>query len=491
MSPLKTLSEILYKVRLLEVVGSTAIEVSDICFDSRKVEPGCLFVAVRGTHVDGHNYISQAFQDGAAAIICEEFPEFQSDEITYIKVTDSNLALGQIASNFYDHPSDKMKVIGVTGTNGKTTIATLLFNLFRSLGYKVGLISTVCNRIEDKEIPATHTTPDAISLNQLFSMMVDEGCTYCFMEVSSHAIVQERIAGIQFAGAVFTNLTHDHLDFHKTFTEYLKAKKRLFDELAPSAFALSNLDDKNGTVMIQNTRAIRKYYSLKTLTDFKAKIVENRIDGLQLNIEGNDVWFRLVGIFNAYNLMAIYGTAILLGEESSAVLTAMSNLNAVEGRFDHVKSTNGIIGIVDYAHTPDALLNVLSTIENLRTGNEQIITVVGCGGDRDRTKRPIMARIAAEKSDRVILTSDNPRSEDPETIISEMQQGIDPILSRKTISIVNRREAIKTACTLALPGDIILIAGKGHEKYQEIQGLRHHFDDKETLNEFLTITEKQ
>ena len=491
MSPLKTLSEILYKVRLLEVVGSTAIEVSDICFDSRKVEPGCLFVAVRGTHVDGHNYISQAFQDGAAAIICEEFPEFQSDEITYIKVTDSNLALGQIASNFYDHPSDKMKVIGVTGTNGKTTIATLLFNLFRSLGYKVGLISTVCNRIEDKEIPATHTTPDAISLNQLFSMMVDEGCTYCFMEVSSHAIVQERIAGIQFAGAVFTNLTHDHLDFHKTFTEYLKAKKRLFDELAPSAFALSNLDDKNGTVMIQNTRAIRKYYSLKTLTDFKAKIVENRIDGLQLNIEGNDVWFRLVGIFNAYNLMAIYGTAILLGEESSAVLTAMSNLNAVEGRFDHVKSTNGIIGIVDYAHTPDALLNVLSTIENLRTGNEQIITVVGCGGDRDRTKRPIMARIAAEKSDRVILTSDNPRSEDPETIISEMQQGIDPILSRKTISIVNRREAIKTACALALPGDIILIAGKGHEKYQEIQGLRHHFDDKETLNEFLTITEKQ
>ena len=491
MSPLKTLSEILYKVRLLEVVGSTAIEVSDICFDSRKVEPGCLFVAVRGTHVDGHNYISQAFQDGAIAIICEEFPEFQSDEITYIKVTDSNLALGQIASNFYDHPSDKMKVIGVTGTNGKTTIATLLFNLFRSLGYKVGLISTVCNRIEDKEIPATHTTPDAISLNQLFSMMVDEGCTYCFMEVSSHAIVQERIAGIQFAGAVFTNLTHDHLDFHKTFTEYLKAKKRLFDELAPSAFALSNLDDKNGTVMIQNTRAIRKYYSLKTLTDFKAKIVENRIDGLQLNIEGNDVWFRLVGIFNAYNLMAIYGTAILLGEESSAVLTAMSNLNAVEGRFDHVKSTNGIIGIVDYAHTPDALLNVLSTIENLRTGNEQIITVVGCGGDRDRTKRPIMARIAAEKSDRVILTSDNPRSEDPETIISEMQQGIDPILSRKTISIVNRREAIKTACALALPGDIILIAGKGHEKYQEIQGLRHHFDDKETLNEFLTITEKQ
>lgn len=491
MNPLKTLSEILYKVRLVEVFGSTAIQVSDICFDSRKVEPGCLFVAVRGIHVDGHDYIRQAFQDGAAAIICEELPDYQSDEITYIKVSDSNLALGQIASNFYDHPSDKMKVIGVTGTNGKTTIATLLFNLFRSLGYKAGLISTVCNRIEDTEIPATHTTPDAISINQLFSIMVEEGCTYCFMEVSSHAIVQERIAGIQFAGAVFTNLTHDHLDFHKTFNEYLKAKKRLFDELAPSAFALSNLDDKNGTVMLQNTKANRKFYSLKTLTDFKAKIVENRIDGLQLNIDGNDVWFRLVGIFNAYNLMAIYGTAILLGEESSAVLMAMSNLNAVEGRFDYVKSTNGIIGIVDYAHTPDALLNVLNTIEALRTGNEQIITVVGCGGDRDRTKRPIMARIAAEKSDRVILTSDNPRSEDPEAIISEMQQGIDVSLARKTISIVNRREAIKTACALALPGDIILVAGKGHEKYQEIQGLRHHFDDKESLNEFLTINEKQ
>jgi len=490
MNPLKTLSEILYKVRLIEVSGSTAIQVSDLCFDSRKVEPGSLFVAVRGTRVDGHDYIRQAFQDGASAIICEEFPDFKSDEITFIKVSNSSLALGQIASNFYDHPSEKMKVIGVTGTNGKTTIATLLFNLFRSLGYKAGLLSTVCNKIEDTEIPTINTTPDALSINQLFSRMVEEGCKYCFMEVSSHAIVQERIAGIQFTGAVFTNLTLDHLDFHKTFSEYLKAKKRFFDELAPSAFALTNLDDKNGPVMVQNTKASRKFYSLKTLTDFRAKIVENRIDGLQLNIDGNDVWFRLVGTFNAYNLLAIYGTAVLLGEEPSAVLMAMSNLNAVEGRFDYVKAETGIVGIVDYAHTPDALLNVLSTIENLRTGNEQIITVVGCGGDRDRSKRPIMARIAAEKSDRVILTSDNPRSEDPEAIITEMQQGIDPILARKTISIVNRREAIKTACALALPGDIILIAGKGHEKYQEIQGLRHHFDDKETLNEFLTTPEK-
>jgi UDP-N-acetylmuramoyl-L-alanyl-D-glutamate--2,6-diaminopimelate ligase len=320
--------------------------------------------------------------------------------------------------------------------------------------------------------------------------MVEEGCQYCFMEVSSHAIVQERIAGIHFVGAVFSNLTHDHLDFHKTFNEYLKAKKRFFDELAPSAFALSNLDDKNGMVMVQNTRANRKFYSLKTLTDFRAKIIENRIDGLQLNIDGNDVWFRLVGNFNAYNLLAIYGTAVLLGEDPAAVLRAMSNLNAVEGRFDYVKAPSGIVGIIDYAHTPDALLNVLNTIENLRTGNEQIITVVGCGGDRDATKRPIMARIAAEKSDRTILTSDNPRSEDPEAIISEMQKGIDPVLARKTISIVNRREAIKTACALALPGDIILIAGKGHEKYQEIKGLRHHFDDKETLNEFLSIPEK-
>jgi UDP-N-acetylmuramoyl-L-alanyl-D-glutamate--2,6-diaminopimelate ligase len=490
MNPLKTLSDILYKVRLIEVSGSTAIQVSDICFDSRKVEPGSLFVAISGGHFDGHDYIMQAFHDGAVAIICEEFPKQQSDEITYVKVADSSLALGQIASNFYDHPSEKMKVIGVTGTNGKTTIATLLFNLFRSLGYKAGLISTVCNKIEDTEIPSTHTTPDSLTLNQLFSMMVVEDCQYCFMEVSSHAVVQERIAGIQFAGGVFTNLTHDHLDFHKTFSEYLKAKKRFFDELSPAAFALTNLDDKNGTVMVQNTKASRKFYSLKTLTDFRAKIVENRVDGLQLNIDGNDVWFRLVGNFNAYNLLAIYGTAVLLGEEPSVVLTAMSNLNAVEGRFDYVKSDIGIVGIVDYAHTPDALLNVLNTIENLRTGNEQIITVVGCGGDRDRTKRPVMARIAAEKSDRVILTSDNPRSEDPEAIIAEMQQGIDPILARKTISIVNRREAIKTACALALPGDIILVAGKGHEKYQEIKGLRHHFDDKETMNEFLTTPEK-
>ena len=490
MKRLKTLSDILYKVRLIEVSGSTAIQVSDICFDSRKVEPGCLFVAIRGEHFDGHDFMRQAFQDGAVAIVCEELPDFQSDEITFIKVSDTNVALGQVAANFYDHPSEKLKVVGVTGTNGKTTIATLLFNLFRALGYKAGLISTVCNKIEDTEIPSTHTTPDALNINQLFSIMVEKGCQYCFMEVSSHAIVQERIAGIHFVGAVFSNITHDHLDFHKTFNEYLKAKKRFFDELPSSAFALSNLDDKNGMVMVQNTKATRKFYSLKTLTDFRAKIIENRIDGLQLNIDGNDVWFRLVGNFNAYNLLAIYGTAVLLGEDPAAVLMAMSNLNAVEGRFDYVKSTSGIVGIIDYAHTPDALLNVLSTIENLRTGNEKIITVVGCGGDRDTTKRPIMARIAAEKSDRAILTSDNPRSEDPEAIISEMQQGIDPVLARKTISIVNRREAIKTACALALPGDIILIAGKGHEKYQEIKGLRHHFDDKETLNEFLTIPEK-
>ncbi|MDP4289473.1 MAG: UDP-N-acetylmuramoyl-L-alanyl-D-glutamate--2,6-diaminopimelate ligase [Bacteroidota bacterium] len=487
---MKKLSDILYKVRLVEVSGPTSIQVNDICLDSRKVEPGCLFVAVRGTQVDGHDFITQAFQDGAVAVVCEEFPEFRSDEITYIKVFDSSQALGQIAANFYDHPSDKMRVIGVTGTNGKTTIATLLFNLFRSLGYKAGLISTVCNKIEDTEYPTTHTTPDAISLNQLFSEMVEQKCKYCFMEVSSHSIVQERIAGIQFAGGIFTNITHEHLDFHKTFDEYIKAKKRFFDELSPSAFALSNLDDKNGSVMIQNTRANRKFYSLKTLTDFRAKIIENRIDGLQLDIDEHDVWFRLVGNFNAYNLLAIYGAAVLLGEQPDAVLTAMSNLEAVEGRFDYIKSQAGIVGIVDYAHTPDALLNVLNTIENLRTGDEQVITVVGCGGDRDRTKRPIMARIAAEKSDRLILTSDNPRSEDPEAIITEMQQGIDAHLAKKTISIVNRREAIKTACALALPGDIILIAGKGHEKYQEIKGVRHHFDDKETLNEFLAIPEK-
>lgn len=487
---MKTLSEILYRVRLTEVIGSTAIQVSDICFDSRKVQPGSLFVAISGTHVDGHLYIRQAYQDGAVAVICEELPEFQASDFTIIKVSNSGQALGQAASNFYDQPSTHLKIIGVTGTNGKTTIATLLFNLFRALGYKAGLVSTVCNKIEDLEIPTTHTTPDAINLNKLFADMVTQGCDYCFMEVSSHAVVQERIAGIQFAGGIFTNLTHDHLDFHKTFNEYLKAKKRFFDELPSTAFALSNLDDKNGTIMLQNTRADRKFYSLKTLTDFKAKIVENRVDGLQLNIDGNDVWFRLVGDFNAYNLLAIYGTAVLLHQNPAEVLTAMSTLSAVEGRFDYVKSTNGIIGIIDYAHTPDALLNVLNTIDTLRTGNEQVITVVGCGGDRDRTKRPIMAKIAVDKSDRVILTSDNPRSEDPEAILAEMQQGIDVIASRKTLTIVNRKEAIKTACVLALPGDIILIAGKGHEKYQEIQGIRHHFDDKEVLREFLTFTEK-
>ena len=488
---MKTLSEILYKVRLSEVIGSTAIQVSDICFDSRSVQPGSLFVAVRGTHVDGHLYIKQAYQDGAVAVLCEELPTFQASDFTIIKVNNSSQALGQVASNFYDQPSTHLKIVGVTGTNGKTTIATLLFNLFRALGYKVGLISTVCNKIEDQEIPTTHTTPDAINLNKLFAEMVVQGCDYCFMEVSSHAVVQERIAGIQFAGGIFTNLTHDHLDFHKTFSEYLKAKKRFFDELPSNAFALSNFDDKNGSVMLQNTKADRKFYSLRTLADFKAKIVENRVDGLQLNIDGNDVWFRLVGDFNAYNLLAIYGTAVLLNQNPAEVLTAMSALTAVEGRFDYIKSTEGIIGIIDYAHTPDALLNVLNTIDSLRTGNEQVITVVGCGGDRDRTKRPIMAKIAAEKSDRVILTSDNPRSEDPEAILAEMQQGIDATASRKTLSIVNRKEAIKTACALALPGDIILIAGKGHEKYQEVQGIRHHFDDKEVLREFLTIAEKQ
>ncbi len=488
---MKTLSEILYKVRLSEVIGSTAIQVSDICLDSRKVQPGSLFVAVRGAHVDGHLYIRQAYQDGAVAVICEEFPEFQASDFTFIKVNDSSQALGLVASNFYDQPSNSLKVIGVTGTNGKTTIATLLFNLFRALGYKAGLVSTICNKIEDQDFSTKNTTPDAISLNKLFAEMVNQKCDYCFMEVSSHAIVQERIVGIQFSGGIFTNITHDHLDFHKTFNEYLKAKKRFFDELPSTAFALSNLDDKNGTVMLQNTKADRKFYSLKTLADFKARIVENCIDGLQLNIDGNDVWFRLVGDFNAYNLLAIYGTAVLLGEDPADVLTAMSALAAVEGRFDYVKSTDGIIGIVDYAHTPDALLNVLSTIDTLRTGNEQVITVVGCGGDRDRTKRPIMAKIAAEKSNRLILTSDNPRSEDPEAILAEMQQGIEATASRKTLTIVNRKEAIKTACALALPGDIILIAGKGHEKYQEVQGIRHHFDDKEVLREFLTIAEKQ
>lgn len=484
---MRILKDILYKSGLVKVSGTTDVEITGIVLDSRKVTPGCLFVALKGTASDGHLFIASAVADGAKAVVCEEMPDSFTEGVTYVKVSDSSLALGIMASNFYDNPSAGLNLVGVTGTNGKTTIATLLHQLFRELGYHTGLLSTVRNLIDEEIIAATHTTPDAIELNALLRRMADSGCTHCFIEVSSHAIVQNRIAGLTFYGGVFTNLTHDHLDFHKTFDAYLKAKKQFFDELPATAFALSNADDRNGRVMIQNTKALKKLYSLRSLADFKCRIIENQFEGLQLDIDGNEVWCRLVGTFNAYNLLAIYATAMLMGEEPIEVLTIISRLEPAEGRFEALQTTSGIIAIVDYAHTPDALLNVLDTLTEIRSGAAKIITVVGAGGDRDMTKRPVMARIAAEKSDRVILTSDNPRSEDPDEIIRQMQAGINIPDKKKVLSITNRLEAIRTACALAQPGDIVLVAGKGHEKYQEIKGVRHPFDDKQVLKSILTI----
>lgn len=482
---MKILKDILYKAGLVKVSGTTDIEITGIALDSRKVTPGSLFVAIKGAISDGHLFIASALANGAIAVICEEMPDHMGDGITYIKVSNSSQSLGIIAANFYDNPSASLQLIGVTGTNGKTTVATLLHKLFRELGYHAGLLSTVRNLIDDEIIPATHTTPDAIELNALLRRMAACGCTHCFIEVSSHAVVQNRIAGLTFSGGIFTNLTHDHLDFHKTFDVYLSAKKQFFDDLPATAFALSNADDRNGRVMLQNTKALKKVYSLRSQADFKCRIIENQFEGLQLDIDGNEVWCRLVGKFNAYNLLAIYATAILMGEEPIEVLTIISRLEPAEGRFEAIISTSGIIAIVDYAHTPDALLNVLDTLGEIRSGLAKIITVVGAGGDRDTAKRPIMARIAAEKSDRVILTSDNPRSEDPEEIINQMQVGISIIDKKKVLSIANRLEAIRTACALAQPGDIVLVAGKGHEKYQEIKGVKHPFDDKQVLNNIL------
>jgi len=482
---MKILKDILYKVALTQVIGSTDMSVSDIQFDSRKVNDGCLFVAVKGTQTDGHKFIDQCIDKGAAAIICEEIPEKPRKGITYLCVKDSAEALGIVASNFYDQPSTHIKLVGITGTNGKTTTATLLFNMFRGLGYKVGLISTVQNQVNDQVIPAIHTTPDAIGLNKLLADMVSHGCSHCFMEVSSHAVVQRRIAGVFFTGAVFTNITHDHLDFHKTFAEYIKAKKKFFDDLPATAFALVNKDDANGMVMLQNTKAKKKTFALKNAADYKCKIMESTLSGLVLNIDGRETWTKLIGEFNAYNLLGIYATAVLLGENKEDVLKVLSNLEAVEGRFQYTKAPNGTIGIVDYAHTPDALENVLATINEVRTPKERVITVVGCGGDRDKTKRPVMASIACEKSDKVILTSDNPRSEDPAEIIHEMEKGVNPVHKKKALTIVDRREAIKTACHMAEKGDIILLAGKGHEKYQEIKGVKYPFDDMEILSENL------
>lgn len=486
---MKPLKEILYKAGLLEVIGSTSVEVDAVVFSSAEVAKGSLFVAVRGTKADGHDYIMKAVAAGAAAVVCEEFPKTIRQGVTYVKVTDSALALSVIAGNYFDNPSSKIKLVGITGTNGKTTSVTLLFHLFRKLGFRCGLLSTVQNQVNDEVFAATHTTPDPVKLNNLLSVMVRENCEYCFMEVSSHALVQQRTAGLTFAGGIFTNITHDHLDYHKTFDEYIRAKKIFFDQLGEDAFALYNADDRNGKIMIQNCKAVKKSFALKSMADFRCKIIENTFTGLLLNIDGNEVLCRLIGTFNAYNITGVYAAAMMLEQDSLQVLTAISSLGSVEGRFEYVISGNNIMGIVDYAHTPDALQNVLNTIKDIRTGNEKVITVVGCGGDRDVAKRPVMAKIACELSDKVIITSDNPRSEDPERIIEEMKAGVLPHHTKKALAVTDRKEALKVACSLAQPGDIILVAGKGHEKYQEIKGVKYPFDDKQVLEDSFKIFE--
>ena len=485
---MQILKDILYKVKIRSVIGSTDVDVKDVQLDSRKVTKGSLFIAVKGTAADGHLFIDKATDAGASVIVCEVLPDPKKDGVVYVQVENSAEAAGYIATNFFGQPSERIKVVGVTGTNGKTTIATLLYKLFTSLGHTCGLLSTVENRIGDRILAATHTTPDAISLNALLTRMADEGCTHVFMENSSHAIHQHRSTGLRFAGGIFSNITHDHLDYHKTFDEYIRVKKSFFDSLPSGAFALSNADDKRGTVMLQNTNAKKYFYSLRTMADFKGKILDNSLTGLVMTVNDTEVHFRLIGEFNAYNLLAVFGTAICMGEDKQEVLRCLSVLTGAEGRFDYMVSTKDrVIAIVDYAHTPDALLNVLATIKKLKKGNEQVITVAGCGGDRDKTKRPIMAEVACEHSDKVILTSDNPRSEDPAQIIKDMEQGVNIVSKRKTISIVDRREAIKTAVSLAKPEDIILVAGKGHEKYQEIKGVRNHFDDKEVVREMFDL----
>jgi UDP-N-acetylmuramoyl-L-alanyl-D-glutamate--2,6-diaminopimelate ligase len=480
---MKTLQDILYRSGVKEITGPLDREITAVTADSRKVTENALFVAVKGTTVDGHQFIQKAVDAGAGAIVCETLPETLQKEVSYIKVNNSAEALGHIASNFYDNPSEKLKLVGITGTNGKTTTVTLLYNLFEQLGYKTGLLSTILNKIHNKTISSTHTTPDAVALNELLHDMVEAGCDYAFMEVSSHAIHQHRIAGLKFSGGIFSNITHDHLDYHKTFKDYLLTKKKFFDDLPFEAFALVNIDDKNGRVMLQNTRAAKYTYSLKSMADFKAKILESQFDNMLLDIDGHQIYTLLVGEFNAYNLLAVYTTAVLLDQDKQEVLTLLSTLKGADGRFEVLRSKNNVTVIVDYAHTPDALENVLKTINKIRTTNEQLITVVGAGGDRDREKRPKMARIASRLSNRIILTSDNPRNEDPNEIIKEMQAGIEIIKKNATLSIVDRREAIKTALMMAQPGDIILIAGKGHENYQEINGVKHHFDDKEVVME--------
>jgi UDP-N-acetylmuramoyl-L-alanyl-D-glutamate--2,6-diaminopimelate ligase len=486
----KNVKQLIKKIADAQIFGNENVSVLHLTYDSRNVGEGSMFFAVKGTQVDGHNFIDEVISSGVAAIVCEVLPNKIDESVTYIKVNNSTEAMAFIAAEFYDHPSQKLKIVAVTGTNGKTTVATLLFRLFRSFGHHVGLLSTVQNQIDENIIPATHTTPDSIKINELLEEMVERGCEFCFMEASSHAIDQNRVKGLHFEGIIFTNLTHDHLDYHKTFDNYIKAKKKLFDEVNEDAFALVNKDDRNGMVMMQNTKATRYTYSLKAMADFKGKIIESDFNGMLLNINGDEAWFRLVGNFNAYNLLAVYGAAFLCGKSKLDIITHLSKIESVKGRFDYCRSANGIIGIIDYAHTPDALKNILLTINEIRTGNEQLITIVGCGGNRDSAKRPVMADVASELSTRVIFTSDNPRNEDPEMILDEMQKGVKPIHYKKTLRISDRKEAIKNAVSIAQKGDIILLAGKGHEDYQDIKGVKHHFDDKEILTETFKLFDK-
>jgi len=482
------LNNILQQIDLTETIGNTDSRYNKLVFDSREAGKGDVFVAVRGTRVDGHRFITDVIDKGVLAVICEELPAELNPEVAYIRVGNSAVALAKAASAFYDNPSQKLKLIGVTGTNGKTSTVFFLHQLFKNLGYKTGMLSTVENMIGERRIAATHTTGDALQINENLHNMVEKGCSYCFMEISSHAIDQDRIAGLKIHGAIFTNITHDHLDYHKSFDKYIAAKKKLFDGLAADSFALVNADDRNASVMLQNTAARIASYSLKRPADYKGKIIENLFDGLHLNIDRQEIWCRLVGSFNAYNLMAVYGAARLEGFTTDEILPCLSGLTPVEGRFEVIRSDKGVTAIVDYAHTPDALQNVLQTINAVRPGNEHLITVIGAGGDRDRQKRPVLARVACELSNRVILTSDNPRSEKPEAIIAEMETGLDNESRQKAVKIPDRREAIKTACMISCMSDIILIAGKGHETYQEINGIKHHFDDREVVREFLNMT---
>ncbi len=480
---MKKLRDILNKAGVENINENGVMTIANVVFDSRQVQPGDLFVAVSGTQVDGHHFINSAIKQGAVAVVCEALPQNLSTEVAWIKVKSSAYALGQMAANFYGRPSGKLNLVGVTGTNGKTTIVTLLHQLFLNLGYEAGMLSTIVNKVNRKEIITSHTTPDALSINRILSEMVEAGCAYVFMEVSSHAIVQERVAGLQFAGALFTNITHDHLDYHKTFKEYITAKKKLFDDLPKEAFALVNADDRNANIMLQNTEAKKYSFAMKTMADFRGRLLEDEFSGLQMFLDEKEFYSPMVGAFNASNLLAVYATAVLLKQDKEEILRILSSLRGAEGRFEVLRSPEGIVCIVDYAHTPDALKNVLETIQAIRNGNEQLITVVGAGGNRDKTKRPEMAAIASMLSSRTILTSDNPRSENPEDILHDMKAGIDQAQMKNTLVISNRREAIKTAYTLANEGDIILVAGKGHEKYQEINGVRFPFDDKHVLTE--------